>query len=300
VDLTLTGQQLLVMRNRQVRLRANADLRLAGSLTGGGALTGAVALTDGRIYQRLEITPLLQSATAESGRAPLLLPDLRGLVPPPLDAWKLDLTVANADPFLIVGNVASGSIEPDLRIIGTLGDPRPTGTVTLRDLRAFLPFSIVHIPEGLIHFLEESPRSPTLDIRGYSEVLQYEIMLLAQGSLEEQNIILRSDPPLSEDQILLLLTTGLTPGTGAGMGEAAAGQGSLLLLKTLAREFEPEGVDLDDILNRIQVGTYPPPFMGMRPTLLGEFRLTDNISLFSRRDGFGYFSGGATHTWRFR
>jgi hypothetical protein len=84
------------------------------------------------------------------------------------------------------------------------------------------------------------------------------------------------------------------------MGEAAAGQGSLLLLKTLAREFEPEGVDLDDILNRIQVGTYPPPFMGMRPTLLGEFRLTDNISLFSRRDGFGYFSGGATHTWRFR
>jgi len=300
IDLRVQGEQILLFRDRAMRLRADLDLAVAGGL-GSGRISGAVNLVDGRIYQRLEITPLLQGAGPDTG-APLLLPDLAGLVPLPFGNWDLDVSVENKTPFLLVGNVASGSIEPAIRVVGKLGDPRPVGRVTLRDLRAFLPFGTVKIPEGLVNFLEDKPRSPEVDIRGFSQVLEYDIQLLMEGPLEEKNLILRSDPPLSQEQILLLLTAGIAPGTtsGIGMGQAIVGQGSLLVLKALLRNFEPDGVDLDSLLNRITVVTTPAPLPGLRSTLRGEFRVSENAAIYSERDGLGFLGGGVTYRIRFR
>jgi len=297
----IAGEKILLARDRRVRLRADLNLTVAGDLASGGDIRGSVKLVDGRIFQRLEITPLLQAAGTET-TAPLLLPDLSGLVLPPWDDWKLDVEIQNASPFLLVGNVASGEIKPDFRFVGTLGDPRMVGEIHLSDLRAYLPFSVVRVDEGVVYLQEDSPRSPVLDIRGSSEILEYNIQLLAYGPLNEKNLILRSEPPLSEEAIFLLLTTGLAPGTtsGAGFGEAAVGQGGILLLKTLARHFEPDGVDLDSLINRVQVTTTPAPVPGLRPTLRGEFRLTDEVSIMSERDGFGFLRGGVTYTLRFK
>jgi hypothetical protein len=300
VDVRLQGEQLLLLRNREMRLRTNVDLVVQGG-PGGGKIAGALRLVDGRIFQRLEITPLLQGSGPDTG-APLLLPDLAGLVPAPLGEWTLDVTVENETPFELVGNIASGVIEPAIRVVGKLGDPRPTGRVTLRNLRAFLPFATVTIPEGIVNFIEDKPRSPSLDIRGFSQVLDYDIQLLMQGPLEEKNMILHSDPPLSQEQILLLLTAGIAPGaqSGVGMGQAVVGQGSLLVLKTLLRNFEPDGVDVDSLINRVQIVTTPAPLPGMRSTLRGQFRISENASIYSERDGFGFLGGGVTYRLRFR
>lgn len=300
-EIRVVGKDVLLMRNRQIRLRANLDLLLSGSARDGGGIKGSVELVDGRFFQQLEITPLLQGA-ANDATAPPVLPDLSGLVPPPWAAWKLDVGIRNATPFLVAGNIASGEIVPDLRIIGTLGDPRPTGMVTMRDVRAFLPFSVVTIREGTIRLREDVPRIPVLDIRGESQVLEYDIMILAQGPLDNQTLILRSDPPLPEESIILLLTAGLEPGSasGAGLGEAAIGQGGLLLLKAFARSFERDGVDLDSLINRLQVTSAPPLATGLRPTLRAQFRLNDGWSVMSERDAQGFLGGGVTYTIRFR
>lgn len=299
-DVKLAGEQLLLHRDRTMRLRADVNLGIRGGLEA-GVIAGSVLLVDGRIFQRLEITPLLQGGGPETG-GPLLLPDLAGLVPPPFGGWEVDVEVTNKTPFLMVGNLASGAIEPALRVVGTLGDPRPTGRVTLRDVRAFLPFATVTIPEGVVEFDRDSPRSPTLDIRGFSQVLEYDIELRVEGLLEEKNIVLRSDPPLSQEQILLLLTAGIAPGasSGTGAGQAVMGQGGLLVLKALLRNFEPDGVDVDSLINRVQVVSAPPALPGLRSTLRGEFRLTDNAAIYTERDGLGYFGGGLTYRIRFR
>jgi hypothetical protein len=300
LQLNFEGNELLLYRDRAMRIRADANLSLVGN-TQGGAISGSILLVDGRMYQRLEITPLLQGGGPDTG-APLLLPDLAGLVPPPLGNWTLDISVENKTPFMLVGNLASGTIEPAIRVVGNLGDPRPSGRMVLRDLKAFLPFATVTIPEGIVSFDENSPRSPNLDIRGFSQVLEYDIQLFIQGALEERNLILRSDPPLSQEQILLLLTAGIAPGasSGPGAGQAIAGQGSLLVLKALLRNFEPDGVDLDSLINRVQIVSAPPPLPGLRSTLRGEFRLTENASIYSERDGLGYLGGGVTYRIRFR
>ena len=298
-DLRLVGSEVLVHRDRNFRLRTNLDLSLRGGLES-ATIAGAVRLVDGRVYQRLEITPLLQSA--QSGVAPLLLPELRGLVPAPFADWKLDVSVANESPFLIVGNLASGEIIPDIAVGGTLGQPVLKGGVDIKNVQAYLPFSTVSIPEGRIILDPASPRVPLVDVRGFSEVLNYEVQLIAQGPLDKGNLFLRSDPPLPQESIVLLLTTGLVPGahTGASLGEAAIGQGSLLLLKTFARQFEREGVDTDSLINRVQITTRPAVLQGLMPTTRGEFRLNKNFGVMAQRDGYGFLGTGLTYTVRFK
>lgn len=298
-DLTLTGQKILLARDPGLRLRANVDLRASGNAAG-GAVTGSVRLVDGRVYQRLEITPLLAPSPVDD--AFFVPPRFDGLVPAPFAGWTLDVAVKNETPFTLVGNLAAGEIIPNLRLTGTLGRPFPLGRIELKDARAFLPFTTMDIANGRIDFIESDPWMPQLDVRATTETLDYDIQAFAFGPINERRLILRSDPPLPQEALILLLTAGLPPGAyaGAGFGEAAVGQGGLLLLRAFTRQFEHRGVDVDSLINRLQISSVPPEYQGGRATLRGRFRLWQGLSLMTERDSFGFYNAGATYTLRFK
>ncbi len=298
-DLAFKGDKILLARDARLRLRANVDISAKGGKSG-GAVAGSVRFVDGRIYQRLEITPLIVPSPVEA--AAFVPPRFAGLVPPPFSAWTLDVSITNETPFTLGGNIASGEIIPDLRLTGTLGQPVPLGRVELRNARAFLPFTTLDIREGRIDFIGGSPWMPQIDVRGEAQALDYEVQAYAFGPLNERRLILRSDPPLPQEAIILLLTTGFAPGVyaGAGFGEAAAGQGGLLLLRAFARQLQPHGVDVDSLLNRLQVSSVPPQYQGGRATLRGRFDLWRGLALMSERDSFGFYNAGATYSFRFR
>ncbi len=299
VDLRLTGSKILLARDPGLRLRADIDLRAQGS-GDAGSVTGSVAFVDGRIYRKLEITPLL--VPNPLGSAGFEIPRFAGLVPLPFAAWKLDVAIRNATPFLLVGNVATGDISPELALRGTLGNPFPAGTIRLKDVLAYLPASTVRIPEGQIYFTENNPFMPVMDLRGRADASGYTVQMYAYGPLSESNLALRSDPPLSQENLIRLLTTGLAPVglSGTGFGEAAAGQGSVLLLRSLARQVEPLGLDLNDFVNRLSVGVVPPADVSQSSSLVSEFKLTDRFSLTSGRDGYGFYNAGLQYTIRLR
>lgn len=298
-ELAFQGDKILLARDARLRLRANVDLTARGGKSG-GSVAGSVKFVDGRIYQRLEITPLIVPSPVEA--AAFVPPRVDGLVPPPFGAWTVDVSVTNDTPFTLGGNIASGEIIPDLRLTGTLGRPVPVGRVELRNARAFLPFTTLDIREGRLDFIADSPWMPQIDVRGEAQALDYEVQAYAFGPLNERRLILRSDPPLPQESIILLLTTGFAPGVyaGAGFGEAAAGQGGLLLLRAFARQLQPHGVDVDSLLNRLQVSSVPPQYQGGRATLRGRFDLWRGLALMSERDSFGFYNAGATYSFRFR
>lgn len=298
-DIGLKGDKVLLARDPSVRLRSNLNIHASGD-NAGGEISGEVKLVDGRLYKRLEITPLL--APSPEDEAAFLPPDLSGKVPMPFATWKLNVSITNETPFLLKGNIATGTIDPALRVTGTLDQPVPEGQIELQNARAYLPFTTMFIERGWISFDAATPWMPILDVRGNAEVLDYDVQLYAYGALSERNLILRSDPPLSQEQLVLLLTTGFAPGlySGAGFGEAAIGQGSLLLLRTFVRQFEGSGVDLDSFINRLQITAQPPRNQFEQSTLRGRFRLWEGLSLMSERDGYGFYNAGATYTLRFR
>ena len=160
----------------------------------------------------------------------------------------------------------------------------------------------MNVDNGFIDFIESDPWMPQLDIRASAQALDYDVQALAFGPLNERHLILRSDPPLSQESLILLLTAGLPPGVfaGAGFGEAAVGQGGLLLLRAFVRQFDTQKVDLDSLVNRLQISSVPPELQGRRATLRGRFRLWQGLSLMSERDSFGFYNAGATYSLRFR
>jgi len=299
-DLALKGSQLLLHRSSDARLRADADLSARGD-NAGGKLSGSVRLVDGRVFKRIEITPFIAPSPEQKER-PFVAPTFEGLVPPPFALWDLDVTIANATPFEIVGNIASGTIVPELRLGGTLGRPVPTGTVSVQGARAYLPFTTMDIPEGEIRFFANDPWMPYLEVRGTAEAQEYDIFLHAYGALRDRNLMLRSDPPLSQEALIVLLGTGFAPGyfSGAGFGEAAAGQGGLLLLRSLLRQFNIKGVDTEGVINRLQISSAPPRLPGDRSTLRGRLRVWRGLSVTTAQDEMGYWNMGVSYRFRFR
>jgi hypothetical protein len=299
LHLQLKGTKVLLARDPGFRLRANLDITADGR-GGEGSITGAVELVDGRIFRKLEVTPFLVPNPVTG--PPFIVPSFAGLVPDPWGRWKLNVTVRNGMPFLLVGNIATGEISPELALSGTLGAPYPDGAITLTNLQAYLPASTILIPAGKIYFTAQNPFMPIMDVRARADVSGYNVQMYAYGPLVDQNVALRSDPPLSQENLILLLTTGLTPAgmSGTGLGEAAAGQGGIILLRSIARQLEPLGIDLNDFVNRLSVRVIPPKDPSQSTSLVSDLRLTDRFSLTTGRDGYGFYNAGVRYTIRLR
>ncbi len=206
LDLRVEGKKVPIPTGSDVPLRANVDLQIKAQ-PGSGSISGGIRLVDGRVPRRLEVTPL---------KAPP--PETRSLAPPTRPAlgqglgifrgWKLGIHVSNETPFLWTGNPSDGQIFPEITLSGTIAKPVPVGRIGLRQIRAVLPSTNLTIADGRIDFFPDAPWVPFLDIRGTAEVSGYTINACAFGPAGENKLILRSEPTLSLDAIIDLLTTG--------------------------------------------------------------------------------------------
>jgi TamB, inner membrane protein subunit of TAM complex len=292
------GSKIHLTRAAGLQLNANVDLYASGD-DAGGLIKGAVHLVDSRFSRRLEITPLLVAPPGEDKA--FVPPPFESLVPAPFNVWKIDVWIKNDTPFLFSGNAASGEIIPELRLTGTLGNPIPVGQIELKNARVFLPFTTMTIPDGHLDFVEGSPWMPRLNVRGTAQALDYEVQAYAFGPLDKRQLILRSDPPLPQDSLIQLLTTGMAPGVYAGTeaGETP-GPGGLAPLRAFGRKFNPQGVRTDSAVGGLQINPAPPAYPGGRATLRGRFELWRGLSLMNEVDGLGLSNGRATFSLRLR
>lgn len=286
-DFTLTGRKLLLVDDPGLRVRADVDLQALGDAKAGTA-KGSVRLLDGKFSRRLEVTPLLAPAPVEgrpkSSRFSDFFPSLFG-------AWNLDVSIQNETPFLITGNIASGEIVPDIRLVGTFGKPYPVGRVTLKNARAYLPFTTMAIEEGQLDFVEAAPWTPILNVKGTAQALDYEVQAFAFGPLDERRLVLRSEPPLSQEALILLLTTGLAPGMYAGNVPAQTGR---LMLHGADASCH---VDVETLFSRLPAALQYP---AGRTSLRGRIDLWRGLSAVGDRDSLGLSGNGATYTLRLR
>ena len=271
-ELFFYGSKIDLVRMEGLQLKANVDLYASGN-SSTGMIKGALRFDDSRFSRRVEITPLQAPSPEEEAFS---APKFQNLVPTSIKSWQIDVSVRNDTAFSFSGNAAPGEITPDLRITGTAGNPIPVGKVELKNARIFFPFTTMTIPEGHIDFLQDSPWMPQLDLRGTAQALDYEVEAYAFGPLSERRLILRSDPPLPQDALIQLLTTGMAPGVyaGAASGEAHGGLAP------------PSGSG----------GASP----GGRATLRGRFELWRGLSLINESDVFGPSNARAYFSWRLR
>ena len=286
IDIRLHGEKISLIRDQDLRLGANVDLHAAGTRNA-GRIDGNVRLLNGWIDKRLAITPIsvVLPAAAPDGIKP---PDLIGRLPAPLSQWELDVKVANETPLLLRGNLAQGEIIPEVWLTGTLGRPVPIGRITLKDVRAFMPSATFAITDGRIDFFPDAPWTPVLDIRGTAKMPGYEVQAYAFGPLNARKLILQSEPPISQEPLQLLLSTGIAP-EAAGTGLESK-PGAMPSLRAYLRPFYLPGADPGCILVR----TAPTEPLFQEPDFNAKFLLWSS----SNRDGFQTHNTAASYLWQ--
>ena len=236
INLRLQGDHLPLMRNDFLILRANADLRLQGPWER-AALSGTIGAVDSIFYRDIELLPIGTPFTGPSAAAlpKIDTPKAAGAgIPAPFATWGMNVTVKTEEPFLIRGNLATGEVNGSLRIGGTLGNPAPDGEFKIRDFKASLPFSTLSIRNGTVSFKPASGFDPILEIRGTAEPRPYVVTVYAYGRASNPQLVLTSNPPLPENEIMTLLATGTTT-TGLENPQAASSRAMQLLAEEIRR-----------------------------------------------------------------
>ncbi len=236
INLRLQGNHLPLLRNDLLILRANADLRLQGPWER-AVLTGTVGAVDSIFYRDIELLPIGVPFTGPSAAALPKVdpPDAKAAsLPQPFGSWGLNLTVRTDEPVLIRGNLATGEVTGSLRIGGTLAAPSPDGAFIIKDFKASLPFSTLSVPSGSVTFKPASGFDPILNIRGTAEPRPYLVTVFVYGRASNPQLVLTSNPPMPENEIMTLLATGTTT-SGLENPQAASSRAMQLLVEEVRR-----------------------------------------------------------------
>ena len=236
LDFRLRGDHLPLLRNELLILRANLDLRLQGPWEK-AVLSGSVGAVDSVFYRDIELLPIGTPFNSPSAAAlPKIDPPKNqgASMSEPFRNWGVNVVVRTQEPFLIRGNLATGEVNGSVRVGGTLGDPLPDGAMRITNFRATLPFSTLVVPSGTLSFTPATRFDPILEMRGTAEPRPYRITVYAYGRMSDPQLVMTSNPPLPDNEIMTLLATGTTT-TGLENPQAASSRAMQLLAEEIRR-----------------------------------------------------------------
>ncbi|MDB6071714.1 MAG: hypothetical protein JWL81_2885 [Verrucomicrobiales bacterium] len=246
LDFKVTADEVLLVRDENISLRANAAITCRGLLSK-AAVTGQVDLVRGRVFKEIEFLPLsLPNDLPPPPPATSVSRQGSPALPAPLDKWDFNIAIKTRDPVRLMGNVARGNAVADLRLSGSGARPDLTGKVMLRDMWLRLPFSRLNITEGAITFTKEAPFDPQIDVTGESINGSRIVQVFVQGRALDPKVRLTSSPPLPEGEIASLLATGVTTSDLTTSGDEAAGRAAFVVLKQTYRKLFRKSALSDD------------------------------------------------------
>ncbi|YCM43708.1 translocation/assembly module TamB domain-containing protein [Verrucomicrobiaceae bacterium 227] len=212
-DISAQGSHFLLTRNNDYSFRGNPNLKLRGPLSS-ATVSGTVGLVESLFYKDVEILPFGVPRTTEVP-SPNLPTFTRKSTPGPaakksggVQNWKLDLDITTTDAILIRGNLARGEITGNVKVFGTIGNPKTSGSLSANKLSADLPFSDLQVQTAIVTLRPDSLTNPIINLRGTSNVGEYTVQVYLTGPVQNPNLLLTSNPPLPESEIMLLLATG--------------------------------------------------------------------------------------------
>ena len=214
---------------------------------------------------------------------------------PDNDHLEVDLLIEETRPLRIENNLIEADLVLDksrqpFRIVGTDQRVGVLGNMSVR--RGSLRFrgTTFDVREGEVRFADPTRVVPAFDLRAVTDVRrkgrlgqdQWHIVLHAWGSRDEFRWELSSDPHLSEDDIALMLTVGMTHAELAQLetGEltSTAALEALATVTGVEREVKRALPTIDEF--RVQSGyTYSESRIRTEPQLYIGKRIADRVRL---------------------
>jgi len=298
LDLRVQSKNLLVARNNAMTVRANTDLLARGPLKT-ATVTGVVGITNSRFFREVEILPIgLPGRPAR--RVPKMNPQL--ILPPALHDWNFNIKIRTDDPFKVRSNLANGGANVDLVFKGTGAKPGVDGVVEVQNFVATLPFSKMNVDYGYVTFTSAMGLNPQLDIHGTSELREYNIDIYIQGTAQDPQTVMTSDPPLPQEDIVALLATGATVKEIGGSPDVLAGRAAVLLFEKVYRQIFKKNAPVTDepVSSRFQVDLGGISSTTGKQEVSAQFKMTDQVYLIGEIGLEGSVGGKIKYVMRFR
>jgi len=298
LDLQLKARSVLVARNDTLTVRADGDVKVMGPFAA-ATVTGNVALTNSHILKNIDLIPIgLPGRPAP--QPPSARPEF-SVTTPPFRDWKFDVAIKTKDPVLIHGNLATGEATSDVKLTGTGLHPQLQGIVQMEKVEATLPFSRLDVTQGLLTFQPNDPMNPKISLQGTSVIRDYTVRVYVYGTVMSPEAIFTSEPPLAQEEIISLISTGATR-QELSSGNVLAGRAAMLLIQQLYRKIAKKGepTESNTVFNRLDLdlGTVDPRTGQQQATV--RFKIDDHLVLSGDVGVRGEFRGRLKYLIRFR
>jgi len=275
--------------SRQPESVIRSDLKLSVTKTNGAPalVSGEARLRDS--FYLSDLRDLVPGQVASPSRRPPYF----SIEDEPFADWRLSVHVAGERALRVRSTLFNGQITPNLRIQGTLKEPIALGDMKIDNGLVRFPFADFQVQQGLVTLSSDNPYRPTLLVSAGSRRFGYDVKMEVTGYADAPIIQFSSTPPLSSEQLVLMVTAGELPRTGFTLTPQQRAQTAALFVGR-------------DLLARWGFGDSSEPRLTItsgqelseegRPTYNIEFKLTDRWALEGEYDRFNAYNAGLK--WR--
>ncbi len=190
----------------QFSATVDGTLTLVGTPEG-QRLDGTITIPQGEYEARVDLDNLLGSGNAglgfdfNAGGGPS-----SSLIPP----ISLNLRVEARDSLLVRSKQINAVGSALFTIGGTLSDPNPSGRIETDSGQVRFRGQRYEITRGTLDLPPGSAQTPVIDLVAESDLSGYHVYLGLSGPIDAIELRLRSEPQLTRDEIIALITTGRT------------------------------------------------------------------------------------------
>ncbi len=225
--------------------------------------------------------------------APRTRPPYFSIEDPMLANWRVAVDVQGERFLRVRSPLFNGEVSAALKLQGTLKDPIVLGDLKIDSGAVRFPFGLLQVQQGLVNLTSQDPYHPQLSVTAASKQFGYDIRMEVTGPVDAPVIQFTSNPPLSSEQILLMVTAGEMP---QGNYTLTPQQRAQTVALFLGRDLLAKLGLGDQAQQRLTIRSGEEISEQGRPTYHVEYKLTDRWALEGEYDRFGDFNAG--FKWR--
>jgi outer membrane protein assembly complex protein YaeT len=227
VEMALKSENSLFDYPEGLRTQVSSELKLH-SVERELQLTGSVTVLDARYSENFNAgTAVFNLLKRGSVQEILREPN------PILKDMNLNINIGIPNNFIIDNNIVKAEVSADLKLVGTPYNPGLSGHASIAEGgELFFNQNTFSIEQGTVDFINPVRIEPELNLSARTQVQEYDIRLIVQGTPDNLTASLVSDPPLSEPNIISLLVTGRTLESASASVLSVAGSTALSYLNS--------------------------------------------------------------------
>ena len=283
----LRGTNVPLARQPESIIRSDLALTLAKTNDSPALLSGTARLRDS--YYLQELSELVSGRVASPSRRPPYF----SIEPEPLADWRLAVHVTGERFLKVRSTIFNGEASANLNLQGTLKEPVAIGDVRIDSGYVRFPFASLKVQQGFVTLSSQDPYRPQVLVTAAAKQYGYDIKLDVSGPADAPVLQFTSTPPLSSEQILLMVTAGELPREERSLSTQQRAQTLALFV---GRDLLAKLGFGDDKEQRLTIHSGEQLSEQGRPTYNVEYGLTDRWSLVGEYDRFNAYNAG--FKWR--